>query len=182
MANTPVEIFYPGPGITKVGASGEYFQGYTGPVATVSWTTTSASFVDPTITGTPTLTTREANGLTVIQEPTGLLPGIAFTPASNTAVYLITATLQGASSSNSVGSFQLTDGTTVISAGAASLYANTVTNALYAPVTMTGVYMPNTTARVTVKIQMANGNAGNTYIISSSDLGGLIEWTIVRIA
>jgi len=77
---------------------------------TMSWNTSSASFADPSSTGaTPALTIRQSSGITLTQAGSNL-PGITFTPASTTAVYLITVstTIQNSTASDGA-AIQLTD-------------------------------------------------------------------------
>jgi hypothetical protein len=123
---------------------------------------------------TPALTIRKSSGITLTQAASSL-PGITFTPANNTAVYMITAIFT--ESGNTVGadeSIQLTDGTTVISTRDLQIVSGG-----YFPVTLTGIYAPATTSAVTVKLQGAS-SSGQT-VVTAVGLAQAIEWTIVRI-
>lgn len=160
---------------SSTGITGSYAQAYFNFDA--NWTTTNTSFSDFTsIGGTPTLTVRQSNGIT-LTGASGSLPGITFTPASTSAIYLITA--QFGLFNNATDCFyQITDGTTVISGSAGGTVSSI-------PSMMTGIYAPGTTSPVTVKMQGATSGGGVTYIITStnSDPRAIpLEWTIVRIA
>ncbi len=159
-------------------ATGSYAQAYF-PAAT-TWSTTSTSYADPTISGSDTLTVRQSSGITLTAGGSSVA-GITFTPAASTAVYLIVAQL-GAYNSGAadVISYQMTDGTTVISGGSAYAEANPASNG--APVTITGVYVPGTSSAVTVKVQV-KVSAGTGYIQVAGGISGAypLEWTVIRI-
>lgn len=160
------------------GPIGSYAQAFHNQAAT--WSTSSATFVDPTVSGTPALTVRVSSGITLTTAGSSL-PGITFTPASAQAAYQITATLgvTNASVSGAV-ALQLTDGTTVISVSPGVQEAGT---GLAITTTMTGFYAPASASAVTVKVQMAIDTGASATIQS---LGFLttpaIEWTVLRIA
>lgn len=159
-------------------ATGSYFQGYTSQNGAWS-TSTTGSYVDGTNAGGNALTSRVSSGITVTAAASNIA-GITFTPASSTAVYLITASTSINSNTNTADiNLRLTDGTIVLVETPAFQGPTTVTANLFVPVTMTGVYAPGTGSAVTVKIQI-QGNAGTTTIQSLS-VSGAIQWTIVRL-
>jgi hypothetical protein len=143
------------------------------------WSTTSSTFTDPTNTGGNTLTIRKSNGIGLTAAASNVC-GITFTPASNTAVYQVTATIATLTqtTSSATGNAQLTDGTTVIAAGA-EVYSGS--GSIICPTTLTGIYAPGTTNAVTLKIQLAV-SGGNVEINQSNTTGAsVVEWTVVRI-
>src|ERR1700744_2623203 len=94
-------------------ATGSYSQAFFGPAS--SWTTSSTTFADPTNSGGSTLTVRKSSGIT-LTAATSNLCGVTFTPANNTAVYMVWAQV-ACLNSNAANYIQLllTDGTTTIS-------------------------------------------------------------------
>lgn len=152
-------------------ATNTYFSGYMSNAT--FWNTTSASFVDPTISGSNALTTRISNGITVTAGASNVA-GITFTPANSGAVYMIKA--QFGVTSSTAGSYSLTDGTTVIEQGDC-----TQTSGNYGRMTFNAPYAPGTTSPVTVKIQVAVASAGTAYILAAGSIAPSIEWSIVQI-
>lgn len=157
-------------------ATANYAQAYT--TNTSNWQTNSTSFIDPTNTGTASLTVIYSSGITLtIGGSTDT--GITFTPANSSAVYLITCTTTVTSPGGSdTAQVQLTDGTTVLSQsvilGAASVIS---------PVTLTSVYAPATASPVTVKLQLNTQSiASSVFIGQTYDTTQLINWTVTRIA
>lgn len=153
---------------------GAYWSGYHD--VTSSWSTSSTSYVDPTISGTPTLTSRKMDGLSVVTG--GVTPGITFTPASDSAAYLITAIVQIQSAAGDGAGARLTDGTTVITQSPTG--PSNAPQSLLGAAPMTGIYMPGTTSAVTVKVQLYS-QAGGTANILSQVLSHAVEWTLLRI-
>lgn len=156
-------------------ATGSYSQAFHTSAAT--WATTSSTYADPTASGTPALTVRKSSGITLTTAATSLA-GITFTPANNTAVYLITASISCLTSLASTIGSQLFDGTTVIAQGADSV---TFGAGQQNSISITGVYAPATASAVTVKIQISNGNPSATTTIQQGSHGNPIEWTVLRI-
>lgn len=146
-----------------------------------SWSTTSSTFADPTAVGTPALTVRKSAGITLTTAASSL-PGITFTPASSTAVYLITAQVGFSNATAGAGTMmQMTDGTTVISAPSGFTQQATLADVVVTQ-TISGVYAPASASAVTVKLQLAA--PGGTAEINSAlvgTLGNPIEWTVLRI-
>lgn len=162
-------------------ASLNYFQGYFSSAA--SWTTSSATYVDPTNAGGNTLTTIYSSGLTVTAGGSNVA-GITFTPASSSSVYQITAVINGYNNGSAGGAsavYRIYDGTTafgwgtILANGAGSITSNTVT--------IGGVYAPGTGSAVTVKIQVLS-TGGNTSAIRTVNVDSSVApllFTIVQI-
>ena len=163
------------------GASAVYWSGYH-PNGD-QWVTSSTSFADPTSTGsTPSITTRKNNGLTVTQS--GTTPSITFVPASTSAIYLISAKFSSVNNNQYSVFSQLTDGTTVIDAVGNSYNGTSGSGFNVAPTALSGIYIPNTTSSVTVKIQLATSNSSNQAAIDpsySSSINTAIEWTVIQL-
>lgn len=161
----------------QVPATGQYAQAYFGSAS--SWSTTSSTFADPTNSGGNSLTVRQHSGITLTAASSNL-PGITFTPASSSAVYLITATMSIFNGTVSdVSNAQLTDGTTVIVVGPG--YAQGATYAFDSdPTTIIGIYAPGTTSSVTVKVQLSAGG-GTASIGNYTSSSSTLEWTVIRI-
>jgi len=156
-----------------------YAQAYAS--GTPVWSTTATSPADFSLSsGTNAITVRRSNNITLTAAASNL-PGITFTPASSSAVYLITAQVLNYNSSASAGMvLDLTDGTTVItsSPGAGSSNASTIA---YTSTTLSGVYVPGTSSPVTVKVQGATASGGTAYIQQANVYSSPIEWTVTRI-
>lgn len=162
-------------------ASLNYFQGYFSSAA--SWTTSSATYVDPTNAGGNTLTTIYSSGLTVTAGGS-TVAGVTFTPASSSSVYQITAVINGYNNGSAGGAsavYRIYDGTTafgwgtILANGAGSITSNTVT--------IGGVYAPGTASAVTVKIQVLS-TGGNTSAIRTVNVDSSVApllFTIVQI-
>jgi hypothetical protein len=156
-------------------ATNSYYSGY---ASGASWTSTSGSFADMTVSGTNTMNTRYSNILSVSAAGSNL-PGISFTPASASAVYQVTVSFPVYNNTaNSDSAFQLTDGTTQITTAIVQ-QAGSVTGVWWT--TMTALYAPGTSSSVTVKLQAAT-SGGSTTTVGYSNLGNrTMEWSILRI-
>lgn len=144
-----------------------------------AWSTSSASFVDPTISGSTTLTARVSGGLTVAALAAGGC-GVSFTPSSTTAAYKVSFKfgLQAAAIAG-VALCQLTDGTIVV----CSSGMEASTSAGVVPTVLEGIYVPGTVSQVSLKVQLAKTGSGNA-VIQAASAGGLIasmEMSIVQI-
>jgi hypothetical protein len=156
-------------------ATPDYWQGYFDSSST--WSTTSASYADPTVSGSPNLVQRRASGL-VVTAASGNKAGITFTPASADAVYVITASVGMSNTSLAWLSARLYDGTTEIAQGVDQYVEAAVGGAGFST-TMSGIYKPGTTSPVTVKIQTAT--TAGTNVLGSGAIGPDIEWAVTRI-
>lgn len=158
-----------------VSPTNTYWSGYIANSNT--WSTTSGTYVDPSPSGTNTLTTRFSNSLTVTAAASNL-PGITFTPISSSAVYMITANFTGTGTTGgAIAAYRMTDGTQVINTtGSEPGAANE-----YFPTTLTGIYAPGTGSAVTVKIQIATIGGGTARIADPTFLNPAIEWTVIQI-
>lgn len=157
--------------------TGSYAQAFFGSAS--SWSTSATSYADPTNSGGSTLTVRKSSGIT-LTAAAATVCGITFTPASSSAVYLITARTTYFVTPQITGmSLQLTDGTTVI-AGETGFEQQTGGADVAVPTAMTGIYAPGTASAVTVKIQMqvSSGATGTVQALSSPVS---VEWTVLRI-
>lgn len=162
-------------GISLGSSVGSYSQAYF--ANSSNWSTTSSTFADPTNSGGNTLTVRKSSGITLTAASSNVA-GITFTPANNTAVYLITANIGIQNSSGAYVTEQLidTNGTVIaVSPGIAGSSAVTTAQSL------TGIYAPASTSPQTVKIQLA-ATAGTASIIAGNATGSVaVEWTITQI-
>jgi len=142
--------------------SAAYWSGYFDTAA--SWSTTSPSFADPTVSGTPNLVQLQANNLTVAKADSSL-PGIKFTPPHVGAYFIcMDFTLYG-SAANQNAVARMTDGTNVITSSAKTVTAN---GAIYAPATLCGIENISSIASpTTVKIQLYD-DSGTAAIFSAS--------------
>lgn len=161
-------------------ASLDYYQGFT--AAGNTWDRSSSTMGDPTPGATNALTSRQSSGITVSAAASNL-PGVTFTPAASTSVYLITVQTQSISNAASGGnSITLTDGTNVITSHRWQFNAVSPQLPGY-PISMTGVFVPGTASAVTIKLQVSN-SAATLIEIGNNAAGtgvGSIEWSIVRI-
>jgi hypothetical protein len=161
------------------GATATYWSGYfANPMA---WDRSNAAFGDPTISsGSNTLTTRKSSGLTVTAAASNLC-GVTFTPATSTAVYLITACFKSITNVSAiVGSYRLYDGTTEITT-AETQSGTSGTSISGFSVTLTGIYAPASTSAQTVKIQTAGGGGSLIEIGALNGVAQAVDWTITQI-
>lgn len=158
--------------------SNTYYDGYHD--NTNAWASSSATYADPSTVPSPAVLTQSlAQGLTVTTAA-GNLPGITFTPASASHIYMITALVALVSpvGVSAVGSVKLTTGAVdICKFGDVELGASG--NGLAIPVSLSGIFAPAVATPVTVKLQIAQANGGNTQIAGL--LGNSIEWKILRI-
>ena len=165
------------------GATGNYAQAYTTNAA--YWSTSSATYADPTVSGTPALTVRRSSGLALTQAGSNY-PGVTLTPSSSTAVYLVTATFDVGivSATGAYVDSRLYDGTTEIGRGMTGGWG-TNGSGFAAPVTISAIYAPATTSAVTLRIQLAAPNGAPAYLgaigFLASSLSNSVEWTVVQI-
>jgi hypothetical protein len=128
--------------------------------------------------GNDTLNTRTSNNITVSAAGSSL-PGITFTPASSSAVYFVSFLAFSSTGGTGWCSFQLTDGTNVVSAPM-SVYVSGGSGSGGSPVTITGIYAPGTSSSVTLKLQQVT--SGPTFSIGLGEAyGSALEMSIVRI-
>lgn len=141
-----------------------------------SWTNTNTSYADYTNTAVGTFTVRKSSGITLTAAASNL-PGVTWTSAASTAVYLVIATIsvnfQG--SGNQAHGLELTDGTTVLVSGEIAIAGGSQTVS-----TLTGVYVPGNTSANTIKIE-SYVSAGTSAIGSNNVTSSTIEWTVVRL-
>lgn len=147
------------------------------------WATTSNTYTDFTPSGTAVLTQRVSSGISGVTTAAGNLPGITFTPASTTAVYIIKAScvvsITNTVGNNASGSIRLYDGTTEIVRGN-DIFKGAQIGILMTSVTMEGLYIPGTVSPVTVKVQgLVGGDPG--YNMDLQYVGSAIEWMLLRI-
>ena len=129
--------------------------------------------------GTPGFTVRTHSGIT-LSAAASSLPGITFTPASSSAVYLVTASFISYTPTLSGQSYyQLTDGTNIINASGEAGQDATTSAAVTSTVTLSGIYAPATSSAVTVKIQGASSNSNGG--INTGGVSNALEFTVIRI-
>lgn len=145
-----------------------------------SWSTSSGSYISPTLSGSTFFTQRVASGLTVTQGASSV-PGVTFTPSSTTAAYQVSFKFGLCNSAIAgISGCQLTDGTSVICQY--GMVASTVAGVV--PTVLEGIYIPGTVSPVTLIVKLAKlSGAGNT-ILQAASAGGLtnsLEISIVQI-
>lgn len=158
--------------------TGNYFSG-TFP-SSGTWARTANTFGDPSLTGSASLTTLYSNGITVTAA-SGSLPGITWTPAASTSVYLVTVGFFMLNTSGNPGSARLFDGTTAF---AWTGKGNQNTSDESGWVTMTGIYAPGTGSAVTIKVQLASANTTEVSISSDGEMASgtpQMQFTLVQI-
>ncbi len=159
----------------SVNPSANFANAYT--TSAAFWTSNSTSYSDPTATGTPAIMVRISNGIALTQAGNNY-PGITFTPASNSSVYLVTAVFQLNGSGGSTTGARLYDGSTVIGQ-APDTAINTTFG--YVPVTISNIYKPFTASPVTLRIQISNSATSTGFINGTGINGNPIEWMIHQI-
>lgn len=143
-----------------------------------SWSTSSGTFADPTVSGSVVFTATSNSGFGTVTAAGSSLPGITFTPASSTAVYLVTFTSAFSNSlPGAVAAARITDGTAQVAS--CSLIEPVAGNAV--PFSMTGIYAPGTASPVTLKIQLAIA-VGGSATLQGQTPSNAVEFTLVRIA
>ena len=153
------------------GPTGSYWSGYTGGT---NFTVSASSYTDFSNSGGNAVTQRTGSGITVTAAGSNL-PGITWTPASSSAVYLITAFCAPHPGTLNNVSLRLYDGSTEITQ--VGWYQSTSV-----PVRLTAVYAPATSSAVTVKLQACASSSSTVTISAQGQVSeGLIEWTLVRI-
>ncbi len=159
------------PGSTTA-ATSNYFSGLI--AAARYWTTTSNTYVDGTIdSGSNTLTTLTSAGLTVTAGASNIM-GITWTPSSNTAVYLVTASSTFDNSSSGVNNYaKLTDGSVTLDEAATQIPGA----GAFVPFKLSGIFAPASSSPVTIKIQIRT--SAGTIKINDPSLG--IYWTVIEI-
>lgn len=173
----PFYMFAEGISLTTPQPTGSYAQAYFGSGS--NWSTSSATYVDPTNSGGNTLTVRQSSNITLTAAASNVC-GITFTPAVSSAVYLIYAQVSIYNTGSSVANVQMTDGTTVISNppgfGAGGIDGPGTP-------TLGGIYVPGTSSSVTIKLQFAAPGGGTTtgWGSTGGSLGNSVEWTVLRI-
>jgi len=162
-------------GSSGIPITGNNFSGYM-PNGS-SWMATGTGptgLVDGVNTGGNALTTREANGL-IVTAAAANVAGITFSPSSITAAYLITAVISVVVSAGTSGTISMTDGTKIIQ----QRDAGPVNEAT--PMTLNGLYYPNSVSPVTVKLQIG-ANPATCEIVSEGAIAPVIEWVVMQIA
>ncbi len=159
--------------------SGSFAQSYFDP--TVSWANGGGAWSDGTASGTPNLVSRQANGIT-LTAAAGNVCGITFTPDSINSKYLINVTVgvyPGAAPTGNI-SVRLTDGTNELSTAAFAQQNYAIPAATAGGnVSMSSVFIPNSTSPVTLKIQLWGASSGS--ITAMGNASNAVEWSIIRI-
>jgi hypothetical protein len=159
--------------------AGTYAQAYFGSAS--GWSTTSASYVDPTNSGGNALTIRESSGIN-LTAAAGNVCGITFTPPTSNAVYLITATFPlFNTTTDGASAVKLTDGTEDIST---AMMNNTNTgNDVITPTTLSGIYVPGVNTPVTVRLELAAvGGTAHINNLGATTLVNAVEWTVIQLS
>lgn len=151
-----------------------YFLG-TMPTAT-SWSTSSTTFVNPTVSGVNTLTTLSSSVLAVTAAASNAL-GITFTPNKSTALYLISASFSGSGSALGKVAFRFSDGTIQF---ASNVMQNDGGATVGAPVLLYGLYAPGTASPITINIQVASNTTGSVGANSYTNVPS-VTWNVLQI-
>lgn len=158
-----------------------YWSGYVSTGANQTWTISSSgaySDFTPNVSANNTLTTRQ--GTISVSAAASTLPGITFTPASSSAVYLVQARATVAINALSADlSVCITDGTTVVAESGAQNGAGAGTVNGF-PMTLVGIYAPGTSSPVTLKLQ--SSISSSSAVIETENIEPPYEWTIIQIA
>jgi microcompartment protein CcmK/EutM len=155
-----------------------YWSGYF--ARTDQWQVTTSSFGALTYDGSggPALTQRQ--GTITVTAAGSSQPGITFTPASSSSVYIITVGLIGGTNGSGDDlAFQLTDGTTTITTSTTRIYGSYSDDQPW--ISMSGIYVPGTSSPVTVNIQGATNGTGYINNSIASAEAASIEWTLLQI-
>lgn len=141
------------------------------------WSTTSASYVDPSGDASCTFTQQFNQNMGTVSSAGSKLPGIVFTPP-RAGLYEVCAAFSGYGDTTGVNrQFRLYDGTNELDEGVGS---EAFTNN-WIPFRLCGKYNATSIAQATIKIQpKSNGtaviNLGNSTTLTSS-----IRWSIVQL-
>lgn len=138
------------------------------------WTTTSASFVDPSADASCTFTERVNNNFGTVTSSGSKTPGIVFTPSRVGTYYVCAKNL--AYVNNAAMHTRLTDGTTVISETA----THATTTGVVHNMINCGLYRATSLSPVTLKIQMFV-SSGTMFMSSPAADSNTIEWSIFQI-
>lgn len=143
-----------------------------------TWSTTSATFADPTNATSNTLTSIISSGITLTAAGSSKL-GVTFTPSSSSAVYYISVFLNVYNNTvtSAWSAAKLWDGTTLIGYSQQNTIA---ANGFCIPNTITGIYAPGTGSAVTITIQLA-AQAGTVSVTDQSALATPAMFTILQI-
>lgn len=152
------------------------WSGYTG---SASWSTTSTSFTDPTVSGTPALTQRSNVNFGSVTQASSNRPGITFTPP-RVGQYLACAyPLANSATDSFAGYFRLYDGANVISTGSVR---DTAGGTMFSSVPLCGVLTASSLSAITLTIQAATDSGGTAGISNpASSLVNPVEWSLVAI-
>lgn len=145
-----------------------------------TWTTASATYVDPAGDASCTFTERTNTnfGSVVSADSAGNnIPGIVFTP-SRAGKYNVCALVSGSGATAGQGyEFHLTDGSLEI---AERTLTAPITGNYEQTVTLCGQYQANSVIPVTLKVQMKQAGA-DTTAINPNVLAKAVEWSIFQI-
>jgi len=144
---------------------------------TASWARTNSSFGDPINSTSDLLHSFRSNNLHLAAEASSKL-GVTFTPASASAFYWISVSLnlQGGNSSSTWMAAKLWDSTNVV-----ALQAINYPAVNYAwPVTLSGIYAPGTSSPVTLTVQLAS-SASSVTCADPSGLATPATFSVMQI-
>ena len=163
--------------------TGTYFNGSLQPSTAQSWSTASASYAAPAITGgaSSALTTRSSSGVTVTAAAANAL-GITFTPITSAAVYWVRASMLLVSSgiAGTIVGVRITDGTNTVGIWQSQPVTSTIGSLT---VDVAGIFVPATGNAVTLSIQAATSSGTITmgYGSASNSLWSGADWQLVRL-
>jgi hypothetical protein len=142
-----------------------------------TWSTTSASFIDPTVSGTPVINERTNRNFGTVSTASSNRPGITFTPSRAGRIMVIAAVQLKQSTPAKTAQLQLTDGTNTL--GHAQISTNGGTGSFVATQTVVGVLNATAATSYTVTIQLATDSSSTASIDNAS--GQSITWTLVSL-
>jgi hypothetical protein len=116
-----------------------------------SWSTTSSSFADPTVSGTPNLVQRTNTNFGTVTKAASSLPGFTFTP-TRLGNYFVSMTPVIYKNAGGQSAVQMTDGTNVLNNSASTLY-QAATTAMGQ--TFCGIENVTSLSPITIKLQLS---------------------------
>ena len=134
-----------------------------------SWTSSSASFADPSADASCTFTERTNRNFGTVTSAGSKTPGIVFTPPATGRYYICAIAQASNGTASNYSAYSMTDGTTEITQ-ASSRYPNIISTPIC------GIYNVSSVASTTIKLQFKSIGGGNAIIDGAS--ANAIEWSI----
>ena len=140
-----------------------------------SWSRTSASYGDPTVSGTPNLTSRQSLNMTVTTASSNR-PGVTFSAPATGYVFVSAVSKLTSDTLNAFSNIRLQEAgsPTIICDGQ---LRNQASNTAYSTVTLQGIYPVTSSSSYTFHLQVS-ASSGSVSIINGDNNQSVIEWTI----